>query len=163
MNVSLGRATFSRHVSTQETEKGLSITHPRRYELKETELGIDTARIFLGTRENWENFREEASVYTAADGLFGDLLEFSCKGEHAPCGYLMVASVDAALTTHQELFRLLSGTFGGREITKETYIEAINTDTLSFKQLEASEAMHAQKAMQKDKQEKEHKNHEPER
>lgn len=163
MNLSLGRATFSQHVSLQETEKGLSITHPRRYEIKETELGIDTARIFLGSKENWEYFRDEAAIYTAADGLFGDLLEFTCKGETTPCGYLVIASIDAALTNSQELFQLLSETFGGKEITKERYLEAINPAALSFKQLEAREAIHSQKALQNDNQVKEQKDQEPER
>lgn len=156
MNICLGRATFSRYVKTQEMEKGLSITHPRRYEIKETELGIDTARIFLGTKENWEQFREEASVYTAADGLFGDLLEFTCKGENTPCGYVMIASVDASLTNSQELFQLLSQSFSGKEITKGEYLEAINPEKFSFKQLEASEAMHSQKALLQEQNTAEH-------
>lgn len=138
-NLCIGRPTVHGSVEVSDDEEGINIRCPQRYEFKDQELGIDTARIFCGSKKNWDAFKEEASIYTAADGMFGTLLTFTTKGEQDPAGFVLLGALDSSITNSEELFRTLTSSFDGKEISKELYDIQTNTNSMAFKIAVASE------------------------
>lgn len=139
----IGRPTVHAGVKVSEVKGGISISCPQRYEFKDQELGIDTAHIFCGSKKNWDAFKEEASIYTAADGMFGTLLTFTTKGEQDPAGFVLLGAIDPGITNSDELFRTLTSSFDGKEISKELYDIQTNTKSMALKLAIASELQSA--------------------
>lgn len=162
----LGRNTMCADTTLlEEANGGLSISYPKRYDLQNVELGIDTARIFCGSMKNWENWAEEASVYTGADGYFGDLMVFTCKGEKNPAGFLLMGSVDGDIVSGEELFKTLIASFDGKEISRDEYQKATAKNNISYKLGLLDERKNAMKASEPDEKgpKKEHSSSEMER
>lgn len=72
---------------------------------------------------------EEASIYTAADGLFGDLYIFTEKGEEDPEGFLFMGSIDGGITDEEELFRTIVAAFEGQEINRGRFAKLTITNS----------------------------------
>ena len=139
----IGRPTVHAGVKVSEVDDGTNIHWPQRYEFKDQELGIDSARIFCGSKKNWDEAKEEASIYTAADGKFGTLLTFTTKGEKNPAGFVLLGSLDSGITNSDELFRTLTSSFDGKEISKELYDIQTNPESLALKLSVAAEVQSA--------------------
>ena len=146
----IGRPTMVRTVHVKDDSVGsYSILHPSRYSVETKELGIDTAKIFIGRREEWDEFKEEAALYTGADGSFGSLEVFTCHGETAPAGYLLLASVDVSLIDQAELFTHLTSSFGGSKIDEKLYQKITDPTSLDYIVMDVNECLHYQAAMEK--------------
>jgi len=128
--LSLGRKTTMSGLRVVESEEGAAIHHYKHHELESKEIGIDTARVFVGSLENFEKWGEEASIYTAADGLFGDLQVITCKGEEEPAGFLLMGAVDGDITSEDDLFRIVTSAFDGHEIDKARFEQLTNPNEL---------------------------------
>lgn len=129
----LGRKTCLSGTSINETEQGKSFSYYKHYGVKEAELGCDTASIFVGSLDNFENWAEEGSVYTAADGLFGNLYEFGDKVTGEPAGYLLIGSVDSAVTNEDDLFQTIRSSFDAIEVSKERYEQLTDKEDFDLK------------------------------
>lgn len=149
MTLSIGRRTLMTGLKCEETDPELGqfdLAYPSRFQYDEAELGIDTAKIFIGSLDNFEKFAEEGAVYTAADGMFGNLYAFTCRGEDQPAGFLLLAAVDGDITEEEELFQTLRSSFDGREIDKDRYDARTDPSDLSLRVLAAAELRHANAA-----------------
>ena len=126
-----GRPTFLGNLKTEETHDGLTIRFPDHYKVDDVELGIDTARIFCGSMSDFNNFKESASFSTGGDGLFGNLLVFSAKGENAPAGFLLNGNFDKEFMTEDYLFNHFVSSFEGREISEKDFLEEISNKKIN--------------------------------
>ena len=143
----LGRPTVSRNVALKDGEDGnYRISYPGYYDLKSVELGMDTACIFCGNMENWNTFGESGALRTGTDGMFGDLMVFTCKGENEPAGFLLMGVLDDMFGSEEDIFKHLNASFNGQEITKEQYTELSAPADLQYQMYAAMEASHARKA-----------------
>lgn len=143
----LGRPTASRNVSLKDGEDGnYKISYPGYYDLKSVELGMDTACIFCGNMENWNTFGESGALRTGTDGMFGDLMVFTCKGEEEPAGFLLMGVLDDMFGNEEDIFKHLNASFNGQEISKEQYTELSAPAALRYQVYAAMEAGHARKA-----------------
>lgn len=153
-NLSIGRHTLLSGLSVKETERGAAVSSFSHYESSDTELGMDTARIFVGSLDNFENFAEEASIYTASDGLFGDLLVFTAKGEKEPAGFLVIGCVDGSITDEKDLFQTAVASFDGKQIEQARYEQLTDKEDIGLRIEIAKEMMEAKKAVNRDKPDK---------
>lgn len=143
----LGRPTVLASIMTKETEKGLEINFPARYQVKDVELGMDTASIFCGTREHWNNFAKEASIRTGTDGIFGDLMVFTCKGENEPAGFLLTAGLEEIFMNENELIDHFFSSFDAKEITPEMFQHRTSSKSLAYRMTLSAEVLHAKEAV----------------
>lgn len=141
--LSLGRRTTMSGLRVVENEEGAAIHHYAHHEIESKEIGIDTARVFVGSLENFEKWGEEASIYTAADGLFGDLQVITCKGEEEPAGFLLMGSVDGNITNEDDLFRTIASAFDGHEIDELRFEKLTNREDLQLRMDLAKEIKNA--------------------
>ena len=155
----LGRRTMMAQVTIEKSDEGEAVSHPSYYNVSQTEIGIDTAKVYVGNGQNFEQWGEEASIYTASDGLFGGLIEFTCKGEEHPVGYVLLACLDGNITDENELFQTLTSSFDAKEIEKEQFYGFINN--LGTKAQIAQEVQAAKAFLQENPASKA--DHEPER
>lgn len=140
----LGRPTASRGVNTSKRDDGsVGIAYPYIYNIDQVELGMDTACIYCGNMENWQKFGEAAAIRTGTDGMFGDLMVFTCRGETDPAGFLLMGVLDESFGNEEEIFKHLNASFNGQEITQELYSELCSQDSLSYQLCAAREAKHA--------------------
>ena len=142
----LGRPTVLASVMTKEVDGGLQINFPGRYEVKDVELGMDTAAIFCGTKEQWDNFAEEASIGTGTDGLFGDLMVFTCKGENDPAGFLLTAGLEENFMGEEELIDHFFSSFNAKEITPEMFQHRTSSMSLAYQIILSAEVKHAKES-----------------
>lgn len=143
----LGRPTVSHGVALKEGEEGnYNISYPSKYDVKTVELGMDTACIFCGNMENWDQFGESGALRTGTDGMFGDLMVFTCKGEEEPAGFLLMGVLDEMFGGEEDIFKHLNASFNGQEITLELYAELTSPDSLAYQLCAAQEAKHAKVA-----------------
>ena len=142
----LGRPTVLASVMTKEVDGGLQINFPGRYEVKDVEIGMDTASIFCGTKEHWDNFAEEASIHTGTDGIFGDLMVFTCKGENDPAGFLLTAGLEENFMDEQELIEHFFSSFNAKEITPEMFQHRTSSKSLAYQMNLSAEVKHAKEA-----------------
>lgn len=152
MTMSIGRRTLMAGLECEETNPELgefNLSYPSRFQYGEVELGIDTAKIFVGSLDNFEKFAEEAAVYTAADGMFGNLCVFTCKGEENPAGFLLFAAVDGEIAEEEALYQTLRSSFDGQEIDKAKFESLTALSDLSLRVQAASELRHAKAAEEK--------------
>lgn len=120
--LSLGRRTTMSGLSlTDDDGEGASFRYYKHQSIEDREIGIDSACVFVGSLQNFEDFGDAASIYTASDGLFGDLYIISCKGEEEPSGFLLVGGIDGDITGEDELFRTIVAGFDGHEIDQERF------------------------------------------
>lgn len=115
----LGHRSMMSRVRIDEEEG--AIRYGGSYCLETREVGCDTARVYIGGLDAFYEWGEEASIYTAADGLFGDLYIFTKKGEEDPEGFLLMGSIDGGITDEEELFRTVVAAFEGHEISRERF------------------------------------------
>ena len=146
MTLTLGRRSLLSHLTIEESNGDVYISFPSRFDTHKQEIGIDTAKVFVGSLDNFNQWGEEGSIYTGADGLFGDLRIFTCKGEDNPAGFLLNSAIDGSLTTEDELFRTLLSSFDGRELGRTKYDEITDKDNLSVRLLTSAELSHANAA-----------------
>lgn len=66
---------------------GCSFSHPERLDMKETDIGMDTACIALGVNDvadeikaSINEWQPDCALKTLTDGIFGDVVEGSYKG-----------------------------------------------------------------------------------
>lgn len=143
----LGRCTVAHGIQATDTKDGsFRIACPGRYTIKDVELGMDTACIFCGNMENWDTFGESGAIRTGTDGMFGDLMVFTCKGESDPAGFLLIGALDETFGREEDLFKHLTAAFNGQEITKALYQELSSPDSLQFQVCAAAELKHARSA-----------------
>lgn len=114
--LSLGRKTMMSGLKVVENDEGAVIYLPAHHRIEGREIGIDTARVFVGSLENFEKWGEEASIYTAADGLFGELQIITRDDEEEPSGFVLMGAVDGAITNEDELFRIVLAAFDAHEV-----------------------------------------------
>lgn len=74
---------------------GSSFSHPKPLEMKETEIGMDTACIALGINDvadeikaSIDEWQPNCALKTLTDGMFGNVIE----GSHEGVGYLLYIS-----------------------------------------------------------------------
>ena len=146
-----GILEFALFLGRPSTLSGLGVTdkgdrsvihHYAHHQLEEKEIGIDTACVVVASYDNFQKFGESASVYTGADGLFGDLNVITCKGEDEPAGFLLIGGVDPDLTPADELFRTFAAGFGGHAIDRERYETLTSRDNLEVRKQLAKEFRH---------------------
>lgn len=58
---------------------------------------------------------------------------FTCKGEKDPSGFILIGSVDADIVSEEELFKTLTASFDGKEISREEYKKCTDRDNISYK------------------------------
>jgi len=138
-SIKLGRPSFVDNFKLEAKGDELRMFYPQRYNLESVELGMDTACIFCGTKENFVNWGEEAAINTGTDGLFGDLYVFTVKGEAQPAGFFLNAFIDKTFITEKELFQELTACFEGKEISKEEFLAKTDSKTMENKMLIAEE------------------------
>lgn len=139
----LGRRSMMSGFKVVENDEGAVIHHLAHHQFEGREIACDTARVFVGSLDNFEKWGEEASVYTAADGLFGQMYEVSCKGEDEPAGFLLMGAVDGGITDEDELFRTIVSAFGGYEIDRERFEKLIDPNDLGVRKELAKEIRRA--------------------
>ena len=150
--LALGRRTLVGRIETKEAEdQNIQISFPNYHEVESTELGIDTARIYCGSWSNWDEAREEAAIYTGGDGFFGELMEFTCKGEGSPAGYLLFGSVDGALMDEAQLCQQFFACFDAEKISELEFQKKTNPNTVEYRMFLANELRHAQASEQNSK------------
>lgn len=152
--MTLGRPTILAGVQTLESGDGFQVSCPGRFSAENVELGMDTARIFCGLKENWDAFAEEASLHTGTDGMFGTLMVFTCKGEDAPAGFLLFGCVDEQLINERALCEHLLASFDTKEITPEQFASKTRQSSLEMRMLRSSEISHANAQKSKSDQDK---------
>ncbi len=140
----LGRPTMVNSVGVSETEEGYSLSFPEHYSLEDKELGIDSARIYLGNMKNFNEFGESIAFKTGGDGEFGDLFVYTVKGEDAPAGFILLGVFGKDFMDEKELFSHLTACFDGKEISKEEFAERVSEKALANRMLLARELKHAQ-------------------
>lgn len=133
--VHIGRNTVcaDTRLDHDKEEGTYSVIYPQRYDLSTTELGMDTASIYCGNKNNWQQFAEEAAIDTGTDGFFGDLFEFTVNGDKDPAGYILVGAVDDMFIDEDELFSTLLSNFEAQEISKELYAHMTSRNSLPYK------------------------------
>lgn len=147
-NLILGRSTVLAGVQAQEVEGGIQVNYPGRYDTESFELAMHSARIFCGLKEHFEAFPEEGSLRTGTDGLFGDLMVFTCRGEEAPAGFLLTAGIASHFVNEESLFSHFVSSFNGKEITLEMFARRVSPNSLEVKLMESAEIRHAMEAKQ---------------
>lgn len=146
----MGRKTLLSGLSVIDEGETASISNYSHYKVDMTEIGIDSAHVFVGTLENFEGFGEEGSIYTAADGLFGNLCSFTVKGEQAPAGFLLMGSIDGDITDENELFLTVLSSFDGQETERNLYEHLTDKNDLDLRQLLAKEMRVAKAAEERE-------------
>ena len=142
----LGRNTMCADTNVTFEEDTYRIAYPKRYDVDHAELGMDTARMFCGSKENWDEFSEEAAIHTGSDGIFGNLFIFTCIGEQNPAGFILTGAVDSLFAREVDLFATFVSSFEGTEISKEQFDKAVDRKNLSYKMLASKENMTANQA-----------------
>lgn len=153
-NMTLGRPTVLAGLKFEPAEVGYVVQYPSRYDLQTVELGMDTAKIFLGLKEQWDlavGMRESASIGTGTDGLFGDLQVFTCKGEDAPAGFFLSAGLDEIFMDEEELFQYFLSSFNAKEMEPEMFARRTDPKSIAVKMLASAESKHALDAVAKQK------------
>lgn len=147
--LSLGRKTTMSGLKVVEDEEGMAIQHYKHHQIESKEIGIDTARVFVGSLENFEKWGDEASIYTAADGLFGDLQIITCKGEEEPAGFVLMGAVDGGITNEDDLFLAVTSAFDGHEIDQHRFEELTSRSDLQLR-IELAKEIEKAKALVKE-------------
>lgn len=143
----LGRPTACHGVKAIDTEEGgYRLLYPGIYQIQDVEIGMDTARIFCGTMENWDMFGESGALHTGTDGFFGDLMVFTCEGEDHPAGFLLMGVLDKDFGNEEEIFKHMNASFNGQEISQELYQKTVNPNSMQYKLHAAQELQHAKTA-----------------
>ncbi len=144
----LGRPSLMTQLTVEKNEdQEECISYPSYCKSNTIELGIDTAKIFVGTLDNFEDWAEEGAIRTGADGMFGGLLEFTCKHEDTPAGYVLLSELDSQITDEEDLFHTLLASFDAKELSAEIY--NVRTNSLGVKAMIAHEYKAAKSAEEK--------------
>jgi len=130
--IKIGRPTVLGQVKFEEKDDGLLISFPAHYEINHFELGMDTACIFCGNLDNFDQFGREAAIHTGSDGLFADLYEFKVKGEDKPIGFVLLGSVDSDLVDELSLFQSFTAGFDGKEVSRDEFEKRISESNLDY-------------------------------
>lgn len=150
ITLSCGRSTMMADTQvSNEADGSIQLTYPARYQSNETEIGMDTACIFVGNLDNFSSWGDSAAIDTGTDGLFGNLYEFTCKGERTPAGYVLLGAIDGAFINEEELFRSFVASFDGKEIDKSRYEALTDKDSLAFRVQLSTELRRANAAVSK--------------
>lgn len=138
-NLFIGRPTMINLTQLKPDEDRVSLYTSQHYDIKDVEIGMDTACIFCGSMENWRQFPEEAAISTGTDGLFGNLFVFTCKGDDTPVGFLLFGSIDECFATEEDLFNNFVSSFDGLELSKEEFNFRSNLKSLPNKVILSNE------------------------
>lgn len=141
--LTLGRPTILAGVEIQHNEEDYSVVFPGRFDFKEHEIGMDTACIFCGLGDHFASFAEEAAIRTGTDGLFGDLMVFTCRGEQDPAGFLLAGGIDETFMSEKALFDHFLASFSANEITPEIYMKQTSPGNLDLRLAASEELRHA--------------------
>lgn len=148
-NLFIGRPSMMSTTSVKEASEGnLMISSLRHYDMKEVEIGMDTARIYCGSIKNWDQYADDAALHTGTDGMFGQLIAFSCKGNDLPTGFLLMGSIDQTFVNEKSLFQHFTATFDGQEIPREVFSEKTDRNSMVNKVMLAQELNAARAATQ---------------
>lgn len=153
-SMTVGRPTILAGVEIQESGNDYQVSRPARFLANNVTLGMDTAKIFCGLKENWDAFAEEASLHTDTDGQFGTLTVFTCKGEDDPAGFLLFGCVDADIINERALCEHMLASFDAKEITPEQFASKTRQSSLEMRLLRSSEITHANAHQSKTEQNK---------
>ena len=135
----IGNTLFAATVSAHENDEQFYVRHPLFYSPEQVELGMDTASMYVGTKEIYDKFGEDIALKTGTDGMFGSLFIFYNPVEPAsPDGYLLVGALDSNLINERELFGYFLASFSAEEISKQEYMEKTNLKLLNNQLLLAS-------------------------
>lgn len=139
----LGRRTTMSGLRVSDNGEYAAIHHYAHHQLEAKEIGIDTARVFVGNLDNFEKWGEEGSIYTAADGLFGELQVITCKGEEEPSGFLLMGGIDPDVTDADDMFHTVVAAFDGHEIDRERFEKITDRNDLEVRKELAKEIRRA--------------------
>ncbi|MBQ9955186.1 MAG: hypothetical protein IJO87_07125 [Eggerthellaceae bacterium] len=131
--LTLGRRSMMSGLRVVENGEGAVIRHLAHHQLEAKAIGCDTARVFVGSLDCFERWGEEASIYTAADGLFANLQVVTCKGEDEPAGFLLIGAIDGGITSEDELFRTIVSAFDGHEIDRSRFAKLVDPNSLEIR------------------------------
>lgn len=144
----LGRKTTMSGLRVSDDGERSIIHHYAHHQLEAKEIGIDTARVFVGSLDNFEKWGEEGSIFTAADGLFGELQVIICKGEDDPSGFLLMGAIDGDITGEDDMFRTVTAAFDGHEIDRERFEKLTDPNDLTLR-LELAKEIRRANALEK--------------
>lgn len=147
----LGRRTTMSGLRVSDNGEHTVIHHYAHHQLEAKEIGIDTACVFVGSLENFEKWGEEGSIYTGADGLFGELQVVACKGEDEPSGFLLMGGIDPDITDADDMFRTVVAAFDGHEIDRERFEKITDPNDLEVRKELAKEIRRANALEKPDK------------
>lgn len=82
-----------------------SISHPTKYSVKQVEIGIDTASIFIGTNKDFATWGN--SMDTGSDGMFGTLFQFTY--ERKKVAIVLQFYMDNTFNTSEDVLEYLKG------------------------------------------------------
>lgn len=125
-DMTFGRSTFLSTFKMEHTDDGTNIRYPVNYKMEDVELGIDSARMFCGSMDDFNNFGESIAFSTGGDGWFGNLFTFTARGEDAPAGFVLFGNFSKEFMTEDHLFNHFISSFQGREITEKEFFEGIS-------------------------------------
>ena len=107
--------TAHEHVKVNDTLD--AFTYPRNLKIKETEIGMDTASVLIGSNTV---YIEE--IHTGTDGYLGMTYQLNRpvkvgdKVKNQYCGVVFFGSFDSTLNTAEEIVRTLVYNFTGSSI-----------------------------------------------
>lgn len=130
-DMTFGRSTLLSTLKMENTNDGTNIRFPVHYKMEDVELGIDSAQMFCGSLDDFNNFGESIAFDTGGDGLFGNLFTFTVRGEDAPSGFLLFGNFSKEFMTEDHLFNHFVSSFNGREITEKEFLEGISDKNIN--------------------------------
>ncbi len=145
--LSLGRRTTMSGLKVSDDGDRSTIHYYAHHQLEAKEIGIDTAQVYVGSLKNFEMWGGSASIYTAADGLFGELQVVTCKGEDEPSGFLLMGGIDPDITGEDDMFRTVMAAFDGHEIDRERFEKLIDPNSLEVR-MEFAKELHRAAALE---------------
>ena len=135
----MGRPTVANSVSFEAIPEGIAVHSPARYQIDHVELGIDRARMFCGSYEDFEKYGESVAFRTGGDGMFGDLFVFTVPGDDAPAGYALFCAFAPGLMTQDKFLGTILASLEGKEISEKEYNTGISPKNLGNRMLLANE------------------------
>lgn len=135
----MGRPTLVNSTRFEEGPDGISIFGPMRYQIDQVELGIDSARMFCGSYEDFQKYGETVAFRTGGDGMFGDLFVFTIPGDDAPAGFALFCAFEPGIITENKFLGTVLASLRGKEISEKEFLQGISPKNLGNRMLLANE------------------------
>lgn len=96
-----------------------SIRYPQSLQMKEYDIGMDTACSCCGSQKNYEMLGESMAIRTGTDGLLGTVYEFRSGKTNEVCAVVFMGSIDAEMINPNELTAEFCAGFDAVELEKD--------------------------------------------